>query len=168
MARFAAGGVSSSPTCTDRRKTRKLVIPPEIEGLLGDLQLRPPAKPAALDAVERELTFPLPGQYKAFLMHSNGAEGSIATNTLDLWHLEDLIEWNQKYQLKEKAPGLFAFGGNGGAEAYAFDTITLGLPIVMVPFIGTSRKAAIFVAPGFNSFLKMLAKSDFVERVYGG
>lgn len=144
------------------------MIPPEIEGLLGELQLHPPAKPAALDAIERDLTFPLPGQYKAFLMHSNGAEGSISTNDLHLWFLEDLIEWNRKYQLDEKAPGLFAFGGNGGAEAYAFDTITLGLPIVMVPFIGMSRKAAIFVAPSFNSFLKMQAKTDFVERVYGG
>ncbi len=144
------------------------MIPPEIEGLLGELQLHPPAKPAALDAIERDLTFPLPGQYKAFLMYSNGAEGSISTNDLHLWFLEDLIDWNRKYQLDEKAPGLFAFGGNGGAEAYAFDTITLGLPIVMVPFIGMSRKAAIFVAPGFNSFLKMQAKTDFVERVYGG
>ena len=144
------------------------MVPPEIEVLLGELQLNPPAKPAALDEIERELTFPLPGQYKAFMMHANGAEGSIATNQLHIWRLEDLIEWNRKFELEDKAPGLFAFGGNGGAEAYAFDTITLGLPIVMVPFIGMSRKAAIFVAPGFNSFLKMQAKANFIERIYGG
>ncbi len=144
------------------------MVPPEIEVLLGELQLNPPVKPAALDEIERELTFPLPGQYKAFMMHANGAEGSMATNQLHIWRLEDLIEWNRKFELEDKAPGLFAFGGNGGAEAYAFDTITLGLPIVMVPFIGMSRNAAIFVAPGFNSFLKMQAKANFVERIYGG
>ncbi len=144
------------------------MVPPEIEVLLGELQLCPPAKSEALDTIERALTFPLPGQYKAFMMFSNGAEGSIAANHLHIWRLEDLIEWNRKFELQDKAPGLFAFGGNGGAEAYAFDTITLGLPIVMVPFIGMSRNAAIFVAPGFNSFLKMQAKADFVERIYGG
>jgi hypothetical protein len=59
----------------------------------------------------------------------------------------------------EFAPGLFAFGTNGGGEAFAFDLRTSTMPIVMVPFIGMELSEARSIGTTFNGFLTALANS---------
>ncbi|MEI6045241.1 MAG: SMI1/KNR4 family protein [Chloroflexota bacterium] len=130
-----------------------------IKRLIGSLALRPGASRELVRKVEAELGISLPKDYLDFMVQSNGAEGPIGKREyLVLWAIEKIIPLNEGYQVKEFAPGLLLFGGNGGGEAYAFDTRFNPIPIVRVPFIGLSLKEAILCGQTFIEFLENLAK----------
>jgi hypothetical protein len=57
----------------------------------------------------------LPQGYLDFLYRYNGGEGFVGPNAYVIfWRLGELAELNEAYQVAEFAPGLLAFGSNGG------------------------------------------------------
>jgi hypothetical protein len=102
-----------------------------------------------------------PAEYKDFLLVSDGGEGFIGENSYAiLWHLAELASLNLAYEVTTYAPGLFAFGSNGGGEAFAFDFRSPVVGVVSVPFVGMDLSLACPLAPTFDEFLEALFRSS--------
>jgi hypothetical protein len=98
-----------------------------------------------------------PSDYIEFMASSNGAEGAIGSdNYLVLWPAEQIVELNSAYEVNEFAPGLVLFGSDGADTAYAFDTRSDSV-IVMVPFVGMDLDEVQHVAKTFREFVEGLA-----------
>lgn len=67
----------------------------DIQQYLKSLELNEPADPNVIRNVEYHLGFQFPEEYVEFLWHSNGGEGPIGENYLQLWRVEELIEDNE-------------------------------------------------------------------------
>ncbi|MEO9131263.1 MAG: SMI1/KNR4 family protein [Sphingomonas sp.] len=98
----------------------------------------------------------LPDDYIKFMEQFNGGEGFIGEHYLSLWKSGDLKTHNREYEFPKYAPALFAFGSNGGGEAFAFDMRVTPATVVIVPFIGLSYQDATWVAASFDDFLARL------------
>ncbi|MDB5296562.1 MAG: hypothetical protein JWO31_2545 [Phycisphaerales bacterium] len=126
---------------------------------LGDPAPAPPWSPEpgatedAVDALRRAAPIELPSAYLNHLRQSNGGEGVLAVEPgyAVLWPAEEVIGSNRDIEVERWAPGLFAFGGNGGGELLAFDT-RRGEPyaVVMVPLIGLALEDATVIAEDFE------------------
>lgn len=62
---------------------------------LKSLDLNDSADPNVTRNVENQWGFQFPKEYVKFLLHSNGGEGPIGDNYLQLWKIEELIENNE-------------------------------------------------------------------------
>ncbi len=112
-----------------------------------------PAPEEAISALLGILGKSLPYEYLAFLRTANGGEGFASEEYAVLWRCEDLIEYNQSYQVEELAPGFFLIGSNGGGEAYAFNLSSGSSILYRLPFIGMESQYANKVADSFDLFL---------------
>lgn len=111
------------------------------EELLEDFSGNDPVAENGLPAIETKLGKTLPADYKELLEISNGGEGSLGKEYLMIWAVEELVEYNQQYEVEKYAPGWLVFGSNGGGEAYAFDYRSGQFGgVVKVPFVGMDLK----------------------------
>jgi len=134
---------------------------PSPDDLLRKFNGHPPIDDAAVKQFREETGIQLPPDYVEFLKQANGGEGFVGENSYCIfWKLEELVEFDSAYEVKEYAPGLFLFGSNGGGEAYAFDMESSPWQIVQVPFVGMSRDLIQVLAPDFNSFLRYLYEAE--------
>jgi hypothetical protein len=120
----------------------------------------PGAAAQLVEQASKVLGLRLPDDYVAYLKRSNGGEGFVGDAYLVLWKAEELVEFNKDYEMETRAPGLIAFGGNGGGEGFAFDTRSPDMPVVQIPFIGLSLQHALPVAPTFPALFKALRDRD--------
>ena len=123
-------------------------------------ELDPPASPEIVDGISSNSEIDFPEDYLNFLRHHNGGEGFIGDNYVVLWKAEELCDFNQKYEVEKYAPGIFLFGSDGGGEGYGFDTESMTMPIVQIPFIGMERRYAVSIADNFSDFFSKLAESQ--------
>jgi len=127
----------------------------EFELLTKKLSLNTPADLLAIEKSQFDLGTKLPDDYLSFILRSNGAVGTVGlTGYLRLSPIDELVEFNQGYCVKDFAPGLLLFGSDGGGEAFAFDLRDPSMPIVGVPFVGMSLEEVQVIAPTFTEFLK--------------
>ena len=93
-----------------------------------------------------------------FLRKSNGAEGFLGQNYLQLWKAEELKECNDGYEVQRFAPALLLIGSDGGGEAYGFDVRGNPWKVVQVPFtdLGDPRYTA-DQGRNFTEFLQKMA-----------
>lgn len=129
-----------------------------IQQYLKSLELNKPADPNVVRKVEDQLGFQFPEEYVKFLLHSNGGEGPIGDNYLQLWGVEELIEDNEAYSVEEFAPGLWIIGSDGGDTAYCLDTRSKEMPFVSMPFIGMDLDEVESCGSTFKEFLDFLSK----------
>jgi SMI1 / KNR4 family (SUKH-1) len=118
-----------------------------------------------LDSANQRFNFAFPADYYQFMSQYDGGEGFIGEHYLVLWKNSQLKQFNDEYEFSIYAPGLVAFGSNGGGEALAFDTRVEPYSVVIVPFIGMCDDDAIPLASSFSDFLNRL-KND--NRSYFG
>ena len=124
-----------------------------------DLEL--PTTEDILKEVETTLGVTFPLQYKEFMLESNGAEGNIGENSyLALWHIEEIIELNEGYNVKEYYPGLVFFGSDGGGIAYAFNYRTEETPILAIPLDSIHIEDAKTCGNTFEEFLQILYDAE--------
>lgn len=65
--------------------------------------------------------FPLPDDYKEFMLWSNGGEGNIGSQYLSLWKIEDLMQLNKEYQIqKYLSKKSLVIGTDGGDNCIGF------------------------------------------------
>lgn len=112
-----------------------------------------PAAPAMIEAAEATLKIRFPRDYRDFLLTQGTGEGWVGEHYLRLWKVEELARWNQEYGFPEYAPTLIGFGGDGGGEAFAFDTRATPPCIVIAPLIGLSEQDSIKIADTFDHLL---------------
>lgn len=127
---------------------------------LKSLDLNDSADPNVIRNVEDQLGFQFPKEYVNFLLHSNGGEGPIGDNYLQLWKVEELIENSEGYSVEEFAPGLLIIGSNGGDTAYCIDTRSKEMPFVSMPFIGMDLEQVELCESTFTKFLDFLNKES--------
>jgi cell wall assembly regulator SMI1 len=127
----------------------------DLHALLDGLDTRPPASAEAIAACERALNQKLPIDYIEMLKLTNGGVGLLGDGGyVSLWPVEELPDWNERYEIALSVPGLVGFGSDGGGECYAFDLRGPKIAIVMIPFIGMEPDAVSVVASGFAEFLR--------------
>ncbi|MDH2054985.1 SMI1/KNR4 family protein [Achromobacter marplatensis] len=127
--------------------------------LLRDWCLEPGASADEIGDVVKRMRFSLPADYLNFIGEHNGGEGFVGENYLILWKIGDLIDFNADYEVENYAPGIFLFGSSGGGEGYGFDTRSLKLPIVRIPFIGMELQYADKVSDDFGKLWSALRES---------
>jgi hypothetical protein len=102
---------------------------------------------------EKNLDFNFPEDYKNFLISANGAEGPIGEQAyIVLWNLNDLLEQNEGYNVKELAPELVLFGEDGGGEVFAFDRKSKH--IVQTTLIGIGTDPKLVISRSFTDFVE--------------
>ena len=123
------------------------------------LALNPGASEDILRAATQSLGVELPFDYRKFLQTSNGGEGFLGQNYLQLWRAEDLKPRNDGYEVARFAPGFLLIGSNGGGEAFAFDVTERPWKVVQVPFmdLGDPRYTT-ELARSFTAFLEKIAR----------
>jgi hypothetical protein len=126
---------------------------------LTDGELYPPADHRVVDGLSSALGAPLLADYLAFLLQHDGGEGFMAPTTSFFGKRRKLADFNREYEVEKYAPGILLFGSTGGGEGYGFDTQSVTLPIVRLPFIGMQRRYAKHVAQTFPELFSKLATS---------
>ncbi len=78
-----------------------------------------------IEALKAICPFPLPDSYLALLTESDGAEAGLSVDPLWLviYDAAEVIAIATSGAFAEHVPGTFLFGGNGGGEAFAFETV---------------------------------------------
>ena len=83
----------------------------------------PPGDEAAIRALQLSAPVELPSEYIDLPRHSDGGEGPLALPPLYfmLYPAEYAAELNASDEHRDRYPGYFVFGSNGGLESIAFD-----------------------------------------------
>ena len=128
---------------------------------------KPPAERAVIQKLIAASKKRLPDDYITLLLYSNGGEGdlNIEPGWFQIWPAEQVIEFNQTYEIEETLPGFFGFGSNGGEELLAFD-MRRSEPweVVMIPFIPMRQEEAILIADSFQKFVQSVGRTLIAEN----
>ncbi|AAN48696.1 SMI1/KNR4 family protein [Leptospira interrogans] len=74
-----------------------------------------------IQKIESIFKVTFPEDYKQILLWSNGGEGKVGNRYLSLWKIEELVQFNEDYQIKKYIPEIVSIGTDGGEFCYAFD-----------------------------------------------
>jgi len=124
---------------------------------LTEGQFNSPADQKVVEELSSSLGVALPSDYLDFLGNHDGGEGFIGDNYIVLWGAEELANFNREYEVDKYAPGILLFGSDGSGEGYGFDTQSIAMPIVRMPFIGMARRYATPIAKDFPDLFAKLA-----------
>ncbi len=97
----------------------------ELRQLTSALSLESGTTAGRVAEIEREFGVPLPPEYAAFLVETNGGSGPVGeAGWANFYSVEELVEANRAYADDEFGPfeGLLLFGSDGGGEAFCFDS----------------------------------------------
>ncbi len=83
------------------------------------------ASDAQIEVLKAICPIVLPESYLALLAESDGAEGGLSVDPLWLviYDAAEVIAIATGGAFAEHVPGTFLFGGNGGGEVFAFETV---------------------------------------------
>lgn len=130
-----------------------MIIDERKENLFSKMTLHKGATKENIEDAEKNLGIKFPNDYIDFVLFSDGAEGEIGNDYLEIWSVEELLQSNEDMQLNLFVPGLVAFGGDGGNELFAFDTRFERITIVQIPMVGMTLKDAWACGSSFEEFL---------------
>jgi hypothetical protein len=134
------------------------MTPDGLESIPSSFKGNAPATETSLSELRESVGIDLPDDYLSFLRVHDGGEGFFGDSYLMLWRAGELIELNRAYEISVYAPGLFAFGSDGGGEAFAFDFRSKPPALVSVPFVGMDLGLTRQIASDFRSFLRALVE----------
>lgn len=132
-----------------------------IEQMLSSTTMRPPCSQHELVSFRKLVGMVPHDDYMGFMTQHNGCDGPVGVEGyLCLWPFHEVVSGTKEAGADEFAPGLLLFAGDGGNEAFAFDTHDPRWPIVMVPLVGLSRKDTRYIASTFTEFIQRLAADE--------
>jgi hypothetical protein len=112
---------------------------------------------ALLQEIETLIGFPLPDDYKYFLLNYKGFEHGIGDEYLHLWDLHELIENNEDYLITNNLPQTLGIGDDRGGEFIALEKITDNVHrVVLSPFVHISPQFHLDIGNSFTDFLMRL------------
>jgi len=101
--------------------------------------------------LEKLLNITFQEEYIHFLLWSNGGEGIIRNNYIYIWSVEDIIAYNNDYQIdKYLGKDYLAFGMDGDT-GYIFHLIDYS--IYKADFGDLDIESIIYLAPSFAEFI---------------
>ncbi len=125
----------------------------------GDL--RPPASKAEISQLEKGLGFDLPGDYREFLLLSDGYNGDVGVQGYaQLWSVRELTSNNEGYEVGSWVPDLTLIGSNGGPTAYGIDRYEGRASFVSIPFVPMARDEIRPLGGTFVEFLAALSAGE--------
>jgi hypothetical protein len=130
----------------------------ELRLLTSNLSFNDGASGVEIERLQEATGGKLPQDYFDFVREMNGAYGDVGGKRwLIMVPVEEVLDHNRALETDSFAPGLIVFADDGGLEAYAFDTLEAGTPIVNVPYIGMRREEIFEIGRTFREFLQWLA-----------
>ncbi len=79
-------------------------------------------------------------------------------NYLILWEDDELVQFNEEYEVQKYVPNFFFIGSNGGGAGLAYKCTDQKL--YSMPFIGMSEEDAVLVADSFTDFMERFEKEE--------
>jgi hypothetical protein len=125
-----------------------------------DVTMREGASDEDIRATAEAAGEPLSDDYLSFLRVSNGAEGWIGENYLQLSEARQAAETTSSFS--EFVPGLFFFGGDGGEGLFAFDLRT-DRGVVITHTDDLELDGLVRAAESFTAFVRFLQENDWNE-----
>lgn len=130
----------------------------------GKMRVNPRANEKALGELQRAVRIELPADYLAFLRWTNGADGDIGTNYVQVWSAEEIT--SDPYPFEEFVPGLLFIAGDGAAALFGFDSRMHPMPIVITHRDDLDLEDLVVAAPSFTAFLEFLATQSWNDYWY--
>lgn len=139
------------------------------EKLSNNFEISAPATINAIEKAELYFDFKFPADYKEFLLFSNGLEGNTGDSYIVIWSIEELIELNEAYKVKDFISNLIIFGSDGAEDAYGFNISGENCKIVKLPFIGMGHISSEIIGNTFDDFLdsKLKGNKSILKRLFG-
>jgi len=144
--------------------TDRPALDPAVRGALQRVELRGPATQEDVQAAVSAATRPLPDDYLAFLQVSNGAEGWVGENYLQIASARDAADTTTAFA--EFVPGLFFFAGDGAAGLFAFDLRDDVRRVVITHTDDLNFEGLVYAAESFTAFLRFLERTDWSKFWY--
>jgi hypothetical protein len=130
-----------------------------LPALLKSCETRSGASEAALREAEQQLGHPLPEDYKALLLESDGLEGFISEDGyVSLWSASELASLNDAYAVSDFVPGVTLVGTDGGDTGYGFRKDRDQLEYVAVPLVGMEPSAITVIGKSFLELVENLTQ----------
>lgn len=124
---------------------------------LREIELNNEGSKSVIVEVEQKLGVKFPDDYKEFIQKNNGGEGSIGGYSyISIWKIEDVIELNELYEVKEYTPNFVYFGSDGGDMAYAFDFSSEECKYIEFPFMSIKEDEKIILGNSLKEMFKTL------------
>lgn len=103
----------------------------------------------------------LPAAQLEVLRCHNGGEGFVGDDGgyLQLWAVEEIVEYNQTLDAGRLVPGVVLFASNGADDLYGVGTVGGHLEYGVYPAVGLDAKSGERLAGGWTEFLEALAKA---------
>jgi hypothetical protein len=132
---------------------------------------REAASEDAIRALTAWCGFNLPNEYLTFLRYSNGGEGPLCIEPwwFQLCRAEEVIAYNQGYNVDRFVPAYFAIGSSGAADMLAIRKKDGSpCPIYMVPFMVTTEDNAVQISYDFELFAMAMGRGGGVAQSQTG
>lgn len=120
----------------------------------------PPATESDIEKLQAVIRFDLPPEYLDLLRESNGGEGPLALAPLwlQLWTVDEVVEFARWKLPAWRFPGHFFFAGNGAGESIAMRRVNDGqIEIVMIDTLMGAESTQV-IAGSFAEFLRAIGK----------
>lgn len=107
-----------------------------------------------IDEIEKLAGYPLPADYKDFLLRFPGFEGMLGEEYVVLWPADEIIDANKGYEITDHLPDTIGIGSNGAGEFIAIEfTDKSTHRIVLSPYIDLDKEYHIEIGDSFADFL---------------
>jgi hypothetical protein len=110
-----------------------------------------------VEMLEYKVGFLLPDDYKEYLSNFSAFEGSINSSFIKLWDIDQLIAYNEGYEIFRSMPNTFGIGSNGSGGLLAIEREDSGLiSYVKTPFTMLDSEKNEYLASSFTEFIEKL------------
>lgn len=144
--------------------TDQVSLDPSLRTALARLQLRGPASQEDLEAALSAAPGPLPEDYLAFLRVSDGAEGWVGENYVQIAPARSAADTTAAFA--RWVPGLYFFAGDGAAGLFAFDLRDGAGRVAITHTDDLNLEGLVYAATSFNVFLGFLEHTDWSKFWY--
>lgn len=121
---------------------------------------KPPASEADLGRLEHCIRFELPAEYLALLRRSNGGSGPLGLPPLwlELWSVDEVIDFSRFSLYARRYPGHFFFAGNGASENLAMRRTADGSLEIVAIDVTVGPESTQVIARDFASFERAIGR----------
>jgi len=110
-----------------------------------------------IEMLEYKVGFLLPVDYLEYLANFSGFEGTIKNTFVKLWDIDQLIAYNEGYEIFKSMPNTFGIGSNGSGGLLAMEREDSGLiSYVLTPFTLLDPCKNEYLASSFTEFIEKL------------